>query len=177
MKRYHPLLVSIHWIVAFMVLVALLIGGPSLADMENSDPDKMFGLKGHMIWGIVIGTLMVVRLVTRLTKETPPHADAGNAALNSGAKAAHWGLYLLVFAMVGSGLGIAMSAGLFPIAFGGSGTPLPANFDAFTARTAHGLIANLLLLLIALHLAGWAYHQFIRKDHLISRMWFGKRAK
>ena len=176
MKRYHPLLVILHWLVAAMILIALLIGGPSLAAIENDSPDKLFGLTGHMIWGLCIGAFMVIRLLTRFLSKKPPHADAGNPMLNSGAKLAHIGLYVLVFAMVGSGIGIAISADLFGIAFGGSGAPLPADFNDYSARVAHGLIATLLLALIAMHLAGWAYHQFFLRDRLISRMWFGKRS-
>lgn len=176
MKRYHPILVSMHWLVALMVLVALLVGGPSLAAIENDDPEKIFGLTGHMIWGLVIGTLMVFRLATRVFSTSPPQADAGNQMLNSGAKVAHLGLYILIFAMVGSGIGIAISADLFSIAFLGSGAPLPIDFSVFPARVAHGLIATLLLTLIGLHVLGWAYHQFFLRDGLIRRMWFGKRS-
>ena len=39
----------------------------------------------------------------------------------------------------------------------------------------HGLSANLLLLLILLHVAAAFYHQFIRRDNLIARMWYGAR--
>jgi len=175
MRRYHPVMVALHWIVALMILVAVFIGGPSLADIENSDPSKVTALGGHMIWGIVVGVLMLIRLIVRMRSQLPPAADAGNAALNSGAKVAHWGLYLLVFAMVGSGLGIAFSANLFEIAFGGTGLKLPADFSGISARTAHGVIAWLITLLVAMHVIGWGYHQFIRKDGLISRMWFGRR--
>ena len=99
-----------------------------------------------------------------------------NALLPHPAVVGHVGLYVLVLAMVGSGIGIAISADLFGIAFGGSGAPLPADFNDYAARVAHGLIATLLLALIAMHLAGWAYHQFFLRDRLISRMWFGKRS-
>ncbi len=40
---------------------------------------------------------------------------------------------------------------------------------------AHGVIATLLGLLIAAHVAAGLYHQFIRKDGLFGRMWFGDR--
>lgn len=175
MKRYHPLLVGLHWLVAAMILIALVVGGPGLADIKNDDPQKLFALTGHMVWGLTIGAFMIARLVTRLLAKSPPEADAGNPMLNSGAKFAHLGLYVLVFAMVGSGVGIALSADLFSIAFAGSGAPLPPDFKVFSARLAHGAIATLLLLLIGLHFAGWAYHQFFLRDSLISRMWFGKR--
>lgn len=175
MKRYHPILVSMHWLVALMVLVALLVGGPSLTAIENDDPEKLFGLTGHMIWGLVIGTFMMIRLAMRWFSTHPPAADAGNPMLNSGAKAAHLGLYVLILAMVGSGIGIAISADLFSIAFLGSNSPLPEDFGVYPARVAHGVIATLLLALIGLHILGWAYHQFILRDGLIRRMWFGKR--
>lgn len=175
MKRYHPALVALHWIVAVMILMALFLGGPGLANIDNADPGKVTALGGHMIWGIVVGALMLIRLLVRVKSQHPPAADAGNAALNSGAKVSHWAMYVLVFAMVGSGLGIAFSANLFEIAFGGTGLSLPADFSGISARVAHGVIASLITALIALHLLGWAYHQFIRKDGLISRMWFGRR--
>ncbi|WP_270728851.1 cytochrome b [Shimia sp. Alg240-R146] len=175
MNRYHPVLVGLHWLVAAMILVALFIGGPGLVALENDDPTKLFGLTGHMIWGLVIGAFMLVRLTMRLLSNNPPPADAGKEMLNSGAKAAHLGLYVLVLAMVASGIGIAISAGLFEIAFGQTGAPLPADFDVFPARLAHRVIATLLMILIAMHVAGWAYHQFYLRDGLIRRMWFGKR--
>lgn len=175
MNRYHPLLVGLHWLVAAMILVALLVGGPGLADLKNDDPQKMFGLAGHMIWGLSIGAFMIIRLVTRIFSSSPPHADAGSSVLNSGGRIAHLGLYALVFAMVASGVGIALSANLFSIVFSGSDAQLPTDFNVFSARVAHGAIATLLLALIGLHITGWAYHQFFLRDGLISRMWFEKR--
>jgi len=175
MKRYHPVLVGMHWLIAAMILVSLFIGGPGLVALENDDPAKLFGLTGHMVWGLAVGAFMVVRLAMRIFSTNPPEADAGSNMLNTGAKIAHLGLYLLVFAMVASGIGIALSADLFAIAFGGSGTELPPDFGVFPARLAHGFIATLLTVLIAMHVVGWAYHQFYLRDGLIRRMWFGKR--
>lgn len=175
MTRYHPIIVAIHWIVAIMILMALFIGGPALVAIDNSDPEKLMPLTGHMIWGMVIGALMLVRLLVKSKAQNPPAADAGNAMLNLGAKAAHWGLYILVFGMVGSGLATAFSADLFAITFGGSGDPLPEDLTKFTARLVHGFIATLITLLVVAHVIGWAYHQFVRRDDLIKRMWFGRR--
>ena len=176
MTRYHPLLVAMHWLVAIMIIIAVFIGGPGLTAIENSDPEKITPLGGHMVWGLVIGALMLIRLVTRVRSQKPPAADAGNAMLNTGAKLSHILLYVLVFAMVGSGIGIALSADLFNIVFGGSGAPLPVDFSGISARTAHGVIASLITLFVALHVIAFGYHQFIRKDGLFRRMWFGKRS-
>jgi cytochrome b561 len=175
MKRYHPLLVAMHWIIAIMIVMALVIGGPSLADLKSTDPLKVTALGGHMVWGMVIGGLLIIRLVTRFTTQRPPAADAKNDLLNLGGRLAHWGLYLLTIAMVGSGMATAFSAGLFGMTLGGNGLPLPADLTIYAPRVAHGIIATLLLGLVVLHVAAWAYHQFYLKDRLISRIWFGKR--
>lgn len=175
MTRYHPALVALHWILAIMIIVALVMGGQVLAALPNDSPDKMFSLRAHMSIGLIIGTLMVARLVTRLRTQHPPKADTGNALLNMGGQVAHWALYAIVLLMVASGIGISIAAGLPGIVFGGSGAPLPETFNDLAPRAAHGIISKLLALTILAHIAGWLYHQFVLKDGLISRMWFGNR--
>lgn len=175
MTRYHPLLVALHWLLAALIIGALFMGATKLAEMPNSDPAKIEALRAHMTVGLVIGVLMLVRLVTRLRSAKPPHADTGNSALNLAGRAAHWALYGLALLMVASGMGISLSAGLPDIVFNGAATPLPADFSAYPPRAAHGILSKLLLLTIVAHVAGFAFHQFIRRDGLFSRMWFGKR--
>mgnify|MGYP001942331281 CR=1 FL=1 len=135
----------------------------------------MFALTGHMVWGMVVGALLIIRFIVRTKSQKPPKADSGSRLLDYGAQAAHWGLYILVFAMVASGLGTALSADLFSITFGGNREPIPANLTQYAPRVAHGLIGKIMLILIVLHVAGWAFHQFVLRDGLISRLWFGKR--
>ncbi len=175
MQRYHPLLVTLHWLLALMIIGGLFMGTFVLAATPNDDPFKMTSLMMHMSMGILILVLMVIRLVVRLATAKPPHADIGNALLNKGAVAAHWLFYFLVIAMCASGLATANIAGLPAIVFGGSGEPLPADFNDIAPRAAHGAIATLLGLLILAHVAAGLYHQFVRKDGLFGRMWFGKR--
>ncbi len=175
MTRYHPLLVALHWLLALMIIMGLVMGGFVLSETPNDDPFKLVALRMHMGAGIAILVLMVIRLVVRLATAKPPEADIGNAALNMGAKAAHWLFYLAVIAMCASGLAIANMAGLPAIVFGGSGDPLPPDFSAFPPRAAHGALAMLLMVLIAAHVAAALYHQFVRRDGLLGRMWFGKR--
>ena len=175
MTRYHPLLVALHWIMALMILMALFFGKVLLAPMPNDDPAKVEGLTGHMSIGIIVGVLLVIRLVVRVMSDKPPHAQTGTAILDKIGVATHWVLYGLAGLMVMSGLGTAFAAGLFPIVFGGSGDPIPANLQEFAPRIAHGIVSTLLLLLVALHIAAALYHQFILKDGLFRRMWFGKR--
>ena len=173
--RYHPALVFMHWGMAIFILAALLLGMFVLKETPNASPDKIHALRAHMGGGIAILVLMIVRAILRLSTARPSPASAGSAALDRLARISHYGFYALVFLMVATGLATALLANLFPIVFGGSGGALPESFQSYPTRILHGYIAKALLALIALHVSAVAYHQFIRRDHLVHRMWFGRR--
>ncbi len=173
--RYHPLLVTIHWLMALMIILALITGSFLLAETPNSDPGKVGMLRSHMTAGIAILLLMIIRLIVRIRTQKPAHADTGNALLNRAGVWTHWAFYALVIVMAASGIGISVLAGLPPIVFGGSGDPLPVDFSAYPPRFVHGMVANLLVLFVLLHVAAFAWHQWVKKDGLFRRMWFGDR--
>ncbi|PIE07339.1 MAG: cytochrome B [Rhodobacterales bacterium] len=173
MKTWHHAIVALHWLLALMIMAALAAGKLILAATPNSDPHKLDSLQAHMTLGLAIGALMLLRLVVRLFTENPAHAATGSRLLDLAGSAAHWGLYLLVFAMVASGVGISLGSGL-PEILAGNGT-LPADFAAYPPRAVHGIAATLLGLLILAHVAGAGYHTVVLKDGLMRRMWFGKR--
>jgi len=175
MSRYHPLLVTLHWVLAALILGALFIGSQVLAEIPNNAPEKLDSLRYHMIIGLVIGALMLVRLVTRFVTQKPPHAETGNVVMNSAARFAHVALYVIVILMVASGIGISLTVGLPDIVFGDSGAALPETFSGIVPRRIHGILSKLLALTILVHIVGWAYHQFILKDGLIRRIWYGDR--
>jgi cytochrome b561 len=175
MQRYHPILVALHWLMAVMILVALAAGGLLLANMPPDSPDKVAGLGGHMTFGMAIGVLLILRLVVRTRSTHPPQAATGNEMLDRIGRWTHWGFYVLIAGMVLTGLASALGAGLFPIVYAGAAETLPLELYDLPQRAAHGLIASLLVALIALHIAAALYHQFVLKDGLLRRMWFGKR--
>ena len=173
--RHHPALVVLHWLLALLIMLAIGMGTFVLNEIPNASPDKLGALRGHMIMGVAIGALMLVRLLVRWRTAGPAPALTGNRLLDGLGKIVHIGLYLLVFAMAASGMATALQAGLPEIIFGGSGAPLPESFAAYPARLVHGVIATLLMIQIGVHVAGAAYHQVVLKDRLLSRMGFGKR--
>ena len=175
MKRYHPILVALHWFLAMMIIMGLVMGGNVLSATSNSDPQKIFYLKMHMSAGMIIFILMLVRLVVRFVTAKPPHADIGNDLVNKLGIAAHYLFYLVVILMVISGFAIANMASLPEIVFGSSNIALPATFYEFPPRIAHSILSIILILLITAHVLAFIYHQFIRRDSLFSRMWFGNR--
>ncbi len=172
-RRYHPLVVVLHWLVALLIIGNLAVGALVLSEMSNADPGKAGVLRLHMLSGITILVLMVVRLISRLFTKVPPipHEKGGLRWL---ARINHWGLYLVIFAMLSTGLGMAQQSGIFPL-LGGEPVALPTSFEQFQPHAGHELFAIVLMALIALHLAGVAYHYLAKKENILSRMWFGRR--
>jgi cytochrome b561 len=173
-SRYHPLLVTLHWLLAALIAAALISGFFWLAATANSDPQKIGVLRLHMAGGMLILALMVVRFIVRLWTRRPAPATTGYGLLDRLAPTTHYGFYALVLLMAGTGYATALLAGLPAIVFGGSGDPLPATFLTFPTRIAHGYLAALLTALIGLHVLAALYHHFVRNDGLLRRMFFGR---
>lgn len=171
-KRYHPVQVTLHWLVVFLVVAAFVMG-KSMSGLPN-DANKLMPLALHMGVGFLTLVVIVTRFITRMKLPKPAHVTAGNAFFDWIGKVVHYALYLLVFLTAVSGMSLSMQAGLVPIVFGGSSAPLPADFFDFTARMLHGFIAPALLLLVLLHVGAALYHQFLLKDNLLARMWYEK---
>jgi cytochrome b561 len=171
-KRYHPIHVALHWLIALLVLMMLGVGKFLLPGVSPDDPQKVFMLQTHAYIGGAIAVLLVVRLILRFTAKQPAPADAGNAFLNVLSRVVHFLLYLLLIGMAVSGLGIFQQANL-PAVFGGE-APYPQDFFQYLPRMGHGLTSTILLALVVLHFGAAMYHQFIRRDNLLARMWFGK---
>jgi cytochrome b561 len=172
--RYHPLLVALHWLLAAFILAALALGALVMVRIPNSSPMKLEALRSHMLGGALILFLMLVRLVVRVRTDRPPDASAGNPALDRLAWWSHRLLYAAVLAMALSGIAMAVQTRLPWIIFAHQGH-LPRDFWAFPIRTVHYVLSRILIALIALHIAGAAYHTFVRRDHLLRRMFFGRR--
>jgi cytochrome b561 len=173
-SRYHPVLVALHWALAILIIADLTIGALVLVHIPNDIPRKIEGLRAHMSGGIAIFVLMLLRLAVRAGTTAPANASAGSAFLDRVAWLSHRSLYFVVFAMALSGLIMGLQAHVPEVVFFGHGR-LPANFWVYPLRNVHYFLSRLLMALIALHIGGALYHTFIRRDHLLRRMWFGRR--
>ncbi len=174
-SRYHPLLVVLHWLLAALIIAALALGALVMARIPNSSPMKLEALRSHMAGGGAILWLMLVRLFLRARTDHPAAPTTGSLVLDRLARLSHHALYALVIAQGLSGAALALQAHLPAIVFGRKGT-LPPDLWVFPLRTVHYLVSRTLMALIALHLAGAAYHALLRRDGLLRRMWFGRRA-
>ena len=142
--------------------------------MPNTSPDKIPALRTHLIVGGLILVLTLLRLLARLMTAHPRPVSSGMAWADRYAPMLHWAFYLVVLPMTASGAGIAVCAHLREVVFGGVGH-LPPDFGGMPARTAHGVMSKLLAGLIVLHVAAALHHQWVLRDGLLARMWFGRR--
>jgi cytochrome b561 len=173
--RYHPVLVTLHWLLAILIIAALAIGAFWLAPTPNADPRKVDILRLHMSAGMLIFCLMAIRFVVRMLTSRPAVATTGHAGLDRVATLTHYGFYVLVLLMVGTGYATGILAGLPAIVFGGSGDPLPPSFATYPTFTAHRILAVALAAFIALHALAALWHHVGRRDGLLRRIWFGRR--
>ena len=171
-KRYHPLHVTLHWLVATLVVLNLYIGKFIFPDSDY--PEMAAAL--HMLAGISVLLLVIVRIFVRRNLPRPADATAGNRILDFLAKFVHYGLYTMLLTITLLGLSYATLSGRLARTFFGAGPASGPPADWISAlRGLHGLAANILLLLIVMHIGAAFYHQFMRRDNLIARMWYGKR--
>jgi cytochrome b561 len=170
--RYHPLLVALHWLLAVLIIGNLAAGKLVLDGLADGDPEKLTVLQLHMLGGLTILALLVVRLVTRFATAKPAPAH-DSRPLHWLAAANHAALYLAALAMTVTGLGMAQLAGLFPL-LEGKPVTLPDDWSAIAPHAGHELFSGVLIGLIVLHLAGALYH-LVKRDGTAGRMWFGKR--
>jgi len=173
--KYHPLLVSLHWAMAVLIIASLALGALKMAPLSNADPMKLEALRAHMAGGLLILALLLARIATRQATTRPAPVSAGVDLFDRIRPWAHLALYVLILGMTLSGLTMALQAHLFPIVYLGHGR-LPPSLWVYPIRSLHFWISRALMATIALHLAAVAYHQLLRRDGLVGRMWFGRRS-
>jgi cytochrome b561 len=171
-SRYQPLLVALHWLVALMIVGLLYLGFFVLADMPNTDPKKLDILVWHMAGGMFVLVLMLPRVMIHIRSARPPKATTGSPLLDRLASIAHYSLYAIIFLMIVTGWSTGW---LISGVFAPNGEHLPDSFAVLPTFRAHAALAALLAILIAAHIAAALYHQFVLKDGLFRRMWFGER--
>lgn len=159
-KRYNPILVTLHWLT-----VVFMLGAGFLSEGGGDSPINI-----HMIFGAILLVIMVARLITRFSTARPAGLDAGNPFFNKIGELTHIGLYLIAFFILGMGGLIAYNRNLFGYLLDSSAQLSRAGFIG----DIHHLGFILALGLVFLHVGAALYHQFILKDKILSRMWYGK---
>lgn len=166
--RYGRVAIAFHWTIAALIGLNLAIG---------VGHDSLFSgwVWLHKSIGLTVLALSLARLAWRLGHCPPPLPSEVPEWQRRLAHGVHWGLYGLMVAMPLTGW-VFTSASVTPrpTTFGFfTVPPLPIGVDAAVnagVRSAHALLAYLLLALIALHVAGALKHQLRGRVLILDRM-------
>lgn len=153
-KGYTRTQIALHWIAAFLIVQQYLFKG-AISDAWDAvtrglESDLNPLVLAHVASGVFVLIFALWRLSVKARRGVPEMV--GDSALQrAAAKATHLGLYALMILMPVSG-SVAWFGGVQAAAQG------------------HNIMKIGLLALVALHVVGALYHQFVLKDGLINRM-------
>lgn len=170
--------IVLHWIVALGVITLTLLG----LYMTSNESWSLYTY--HKSFGLILFPIIVIRILWRLKQGWPVPANRYSAVEYSLAKITHWLLLILIILMPlagmihsgasGHGFGI-FGLELVQHNYTKDGQAIPYN-EAWrdAGQTAHRYLGYLMIVLIALHIAGALKHHFINKDATLQRM-LGKK--
>lgn len=159
-----------HWGMAVLMLAMLTAG---LLMVKSLETWQLNLLSLHKAFGLLALVLVSLRLVNRLHHQLPALPDTLPAIQQAIARASHYLLYGLMFAMPLSGYAMQYFAARPVEVF--SWFRLPAALEVDIGlyslfREMHGILALALVMLIMLHIAGALHHHVIRKDKVLKTM-------
>jgi cytochrome b561 len=161
---------SLHWVVAALVVVQLVLG---FAADWASDPDAAYFFDNHIRIGLLVLSLMSLRLLWRLANP-PPRNTTLPRWQQWIANMVHCLLYLLLFVLPVSGyvlwawIGRPLDwFGLFsiPILFEGGEDETWRSIAGYT----HSYAGLILMALLVMHIGAALWHEFVKGDQLISQ--------
>jgi cytochrome b561 len=154
----------LHWLMALLVLAMLFIGVGMAASASGR---YSLLLSVHRPLGIAILVLVAIRFINRLINRPPPLPATLPPLQRLAAKASHFALYALMFALPLVGWGM-LSAGGYPIVlYGPVELPpiLPQSAILYAGlRQLHTVLAYLLFATFLAHVAAALFHGLIRRD-------------
>ena len=163
----------LHWAVAIGVLVQVVLGWASELSSDRETSRCLIHL--HYQLGMLLLALMVVRSGRRLFGGIPALESGRQRWRRPLAATVHALLYLLLFVLPMSGYVIWVWMGASMEVFGMLHVPRlfspPADDETWRAAAwyVHYWAGWVLLGLVALHVAAAFWHQFVRRDGLITR--------
>jgi cytochrome b561/polyisoprenoid-binding protein YceI len=177
--RYAPIAILLHWLIAAAIVLQIALAGR----MEGHTPQAFAVTQLHKSVGITILLLSLVRLAWRLTHPPAPLPAAMPRWEKRLAEIVHVGFYGIMIAMPLTGwLMVSASKTAIPtLLYGvvhwpdipGLAGLAPAARKTWAAigRDGHEIIAKLIYVLLALHVAGALKHQLLSRDEpVLGRM-------
>jgi len=165
---------ALHWLIVALLIVQFIVAWVMPDIKRDTKPDTLINL--HLLFGVLVLLAAIVRLGWRASHGEPMPLDGVPPWQVQSARIIHWLLYVLLFVVPILGWINASWSG-FPVVMFGLELPKLVATRAPGFRwtgDVHSILANyVLLVLVGLHVAAGLYHYFIRRDHVLQRMWPG----
>jgi cytochrome b561 len=175
-QPYDNVAVALHWLVAIGVLVMIGLGW-YMTDIPKGTPNRAFFFNLHKSIGVTVGVIVLIRIAWRWTHD-PPALPAGTPGwVVNGAKLSHGLLYALLVLMPAAGF-IASNFNKYGVTYFGLFKigPLFAEnkglYELF--QGIHHVASDVLVAVIAIHVAAAFKHLLIDKDGVFYRMLPGR---
>ncbi len=176
----------LHWGIAALIALEVPVGfamtrayGASLKDASVIPRLHLLSAIHHTT-GLLVLALILGRLSWRLSNVVPARPTERNAALNMLAGLTHASFYLLLVALPLSGYSALATYAEFPIYFGSLHVPYLLAKLPFDDPHGYGFYANIHRWcwtigggVLLLHVLAALWHQFVRRDGILRRMWSG----
>jgi cytochrome b561 len=162
-----------HWITVVLVIVlgGLGVWMTSFEPKDEAFKDLLYDI--HESTGVALFVIVALRLLRRLANPPAPLPSRLPPTVRFTARTNHALMYAVLLVQPATGF-LAANAWGYPLVWAGLvPIPSPIGHDETIApllSSAHLWGALLLLGLVALHLAGVAYHGVTRRDGVVQRM-------
>jgi cytochrome b561 len=176
--RYTLLQRLLHWVIAALVLLAIILGAFIWAygfeGLKNNFGDAAANAfyKYHKTAGLLILGLMVIRVGVRMRLGAPSPVASLTKIERKLSIWVQWSLYIALIAMPLAGW-FGTGAGGFPVQFFDMTLPGLIGKNPVLSEwlfAIHGFIAIVILILAGLHIAGALRHWLIKRDGVMRRM-------
>jgi cytochrome b561 len=171
--RYTSIAIALHWLIA-LLLLGQFVFGLMLDDIPRGTPERGIYVNLHKSTGILIGLLILLRIVWRLTHAPPALPDTMPAWQQRAARYSHAALYLCMVMLPLSGY-LASNFSKYGIKFFNVVQLPPWGPNDKTLYTVfnqtHHVTALLLAVFVGVHVLAVAKHMLIDHDGLLLRMW------
>ena len=168
-EPYSKRMVAIHWLTLVLLVIAWYLGD-TLVDERN---ERSATLTGYLVHALVGGSVLVVtamRMIYRSVDRMPQ--PASNSLLDMIARGVHHWLYALLVLMPLTGFMTLLMSRVGEALVTVNAKLLPEKFTgpSIISHVSHDILMTVLMAVVAIHVLGAAWHQFIRKDGLMGRM-------
>jgi len=172
--RYSPLAMTLHWVMAALILFAVVHG--LLLDAWPRD-SKVASINIHAQSGVLVLVLLMARIWWRRRHAPPPLPPQVSEFSRRAAHPVHMLIYVLMLVVPLVGIvafvwhARVLDFGLFAISFG-----VKSNGAVYhPAEDIHLWLTYTLLALVGGHAAAALWHHFISRDTVLRRMLPGSR--